>query len=50
MREEKERRKKTQVHEKVRKSPFTAFFQRFVAPEGLKVGSLKRLARSRLAR
>ena len=36
--------------EKVRKSRNTAFFQWFVAPEGRKVGSLKRRVRSHLAR
>ena len=41
------RRKKIQVREKVGKSRNTVFFQRFVAPEGRKVGSLKRrVARS----
>ena len=39
-----------QVREKVEKSPFTAFFPWFVAPEGRKVGSLKRRVRSHLAR
>ena len=48
--EERVRRKKMQVREKVEKSRFTAFFTRFVAPEGQKVGSLKRRARSHLAR
>ena len=43
------RRKKIQVHEKVGKSRFTVFFQWFVAPEGRKVGSLKRRVRSHLA-
>ena len=47
IREEKEsrervRRKKMQVHEKAEKSLFTVFFQWCVAPEGRKVGSLKR--------
>ena len=48
IREEKERvrRKKTQVREKVGKSRNTVFFQWFVAPEGRKVGSLKRRVRS----
>ena len=45
------RRKKIRVREKVGKSPVTAFlFQWFVAPEGRKVGSLKRRVRSKLAR
>ena len=39
-----------QVREKVGKSRNTVFFQWFVAPEGQKVGSLKRRARSHLAR
>ena len=39
-----------QVREKVGKSRNTAFFQWFVAPEGRKVGSLKRRVRSQLAR
>ena len=39
-----------QVHEKVGKSRFTLFFQRFVALEGRKVGSLKRRVRSQLAK
>ena len=42
---EKVRRKKMQVRKKVGKSPFTV-----VAPEGWKVGSLKRRVRSQLAR
>ena len=49
-RREKIRRKKMQMREKVRKSRFTVFFQWFVAPEGRKVGSLKRRVRSQLAR
>ena len=49
-RRERVRRKKMQVREKVAKSRFTVFFQRFVAPEGQKVGSLKRRVRSHLAR
>ena len=49
-RRERVRRKKMQVREKVEKSRFTAFFTRFVAPEGRKVGSLERRARSHLAR
>ena len=44
------RRKKIQVCEKVGKSRNTLFFQWFVAPEGRKVGSLKRRVRSQLAR
>ena len=39
-----------QVREKVEKSRNTMFFQWFVAPEGRKVGSLKRRVRSRLGR
>ena len=39
-----------QVREKVGKSRFTVFFQWFVVPEGRKVGSLKRRARSHLAK
>ena len=50
VRREKIRRKKMQMREKVGKSPFTVFFQWFVAPEGRKVGSLKRRVRSQLAR
>ena len=42
-------RKKIQVREKVRKSRNTVFFQWLVAPEGRKVGSLKRRVRSQLA-
>ena len=38
------------VHEKVGKSRSTVFFQGFVAPEGRKVGSLKRRVQSHLAR
>ena len=49
-RRERVRRKKTQMREKVGKSRNTVFFQWFVAPEGRKVGSLKRRARSQLAR
>ena len=44
------RRKKVKVREKVGKSRDTVFFQWFVAPEGRKVGSLKRRVRSQLAR
>ena len=47
---EKVRREKMQVHEKVGKSPFTAFFKWFGAPEGRKVTSLERRVRSQLAR
>ena len=39
-----------QMREKVGKSRNTVFFQWFVAPEGWKVGSLKRRVRSQLAR
>ena len=49
-RREKIRRKKMQMREKVGKSRFTVFFQWFVAPEGRKVGSLKRRVRRQLAR
>ena len=49
-RRERVRRKKMQVREKVEKSGSTMFFQWFVAPEGRKVGSLKRRVRSHLAR
>ena len=44
------RRKKIQVREKVGKWRDTVFFQWFVAPEGRKVGSLKRRVRSQLAK
>ena len=44
------RRKKIQVREKVGKSRNTVFFQWCVAPEGRKVGLLKRRVRSQLAR
>ena len=50
VRREKIRRKKMQMREKVGKSRKTVFFQWFVAPEGRKVGSLKRRVRSQLAR
>ena len=50
VRREKIRRKKMQVREKVGKSRNTVFFRGFVAPEGRKVGSLKRRVRSQLAR
>ena len=49
-RRERIRRKKIQMREKVGKSRFTVFFQWLVAPEGRKVGSLKRRVRSQLAR
>ena len=49
-RRERARRQKMQMREKVGKSRNTAFFQWFVAPEGRKVGSLKRRVRSQLAR
>ena len=49
-RRERVRRKKMQMREKVGKSRDTVFFQWFVAPEGRKVGSLKRRVRSQLAR
>ena len=49
-RRERVRRKKMQMREKVAKSRDTVFFQWFVAPEGRKVGSLKRRVRSQLAR
>ena len=47
------RRKKMQVRKKIEKSWNTAFFQcfvNFVAPDGRKVGSLKRRVRSQLGR
>ena len=50
VRRDKIRRKKMQMCEKIGKSRFTVFFQWFVAPEGRKVGSLKRRVRSQLAR
>ena len=49
-RRERVRRKKMEMREKVGKSRFTLFFQWFEAPEGRKVGSLKRRVRSQLAR
>ena len=49
-RRERVRRKKMQVREKVGKSRNTVFFRWLVAPEGRKVGSLKRRVRSHLAR
>ena len=50
VRRDKIRRKKMQMREKVGKSGFIVFFQWFGAPEGRKVGSLKRRVRSQLAR
>ena len=50
IRRERVRRKKMEMREKVGKSRNTVFFQWFVAPEGRKVGSLKRRVRSQLAR
>ena len=50
VRREKIRRKKMQVREKVGKSRNTVFFRGFVAPEGWKVGSLKRRVRRDLGR
>ena len=50
VRREKIRRKKMQVREKVGKSRNTVFFPGFVAPEGWKVGSLKRRVRRHLGR
>ena len=50
IRRNKIRRKKMQMREKIGKSRFTVFFQWFGAPEGRKVGSLKRRVRSQLAR
>ena len=44
------RRKKMQMREKVGKSRNTVFFQWCGAPEGRKIGSLKRRGRSQLAR
>ena len=49
-RRERVRRKKMQVREKVGKSRNTVFFRGFVAPEGWKVGSLKRRVRRHLGR
>ena len=49
-RRERVRRKKIQMREKVGKSRNTVFFQWFVAPEGRKVGWIKRRVRSQLAR
>ena len=50
VRRKKIRRKKKQMCEKVGKSRNIVFFQWFGAPEGRKVGSLKRRVRSQLAR
>ena len=50
IRGERVRRQKIQMREKVGKSRNTVFFQWFGAPEGRKVGSLKRRVRSQLAR
>ena len=50
IRRERVRGQKIQMREKIGKSRFTVFFQWFVAPEGRKVGSLKRRVRSQLAR
>ena len=50
VRREKIRRKKMQVREKVGKSRNIVFFRGFVAPEGWKVGSLKRRVRRHLGR
>ena len=49
-RRERVRRKKMQMRDKVGKSRNIVFFQWFGAPEGRKVGSLKRRVRSQLAR
>ena len=49
IRRERVRGQKTQMHEKVGKSRNTVFFQWFVAPEGRKVGSLKRQVWTQLA-
>ena len=49
IRRERVRRQKIQMREKVGKSRNTVFFQWFVAPEGRKVGSLKRRVRRQLA-
>ena len=49
-RRERVRRKKMQMREKVGKSRNTVFFQWFGAPEGRKIGSLKRRVQSQLAR
>ena len=47
---EKVRKEKMQMREKVGKSQNTVFFQCLVAPEGPKVGSLKRRVRRHLGR
>ena len=49
IRRERVRGQKIQMREKVGKSRNTVFFQWFVAPEGRKVGSLKRRVRTQLA-
>ena len=49
IRRERVRGQKIQMREKVEKSRNTVFFQWFVAPEGRKVGSLKRRVRTQLA-
>ena len=49
IRRERVRSQKIQMREKVGKSRNTVFFQWFVAPQGRKVGSLKRRVRSQLA-
>ena len=49
-RRERVRGKKMQMREKVGKSRNTVFFRRFVAPEGRKVGSLKRRVHAVVAR
>ena len=49
IRRERVRGQKIQMREKVGKSRNTVFFQWFVAPEGRKVGSLKRRVRIQLA-
>ena len=49
-RRERVRRKKMQMREKVGKPQNIVFFEWFGAPEGRKVGSLKRRVRSQLAR
>ena len=45
-----EKKEDEKVREKVRKSRSTVFFQWVVAPEGGKVGSLKRRVQSHVAR
>ena len=49
IRRERVRGQKIEMREKVGKSQNTVFFQWFVAPEGRKVGSLKRRVRTQLA-